>query len=108
MFEEYDENQKNQLDDIQIELECTDMKPNLLAKIEDFSPFSTRSTVFLATRMRCIGKKVLIEVRLKFEASFGFFFNPAQSFLRSPVQPAAQLKFFLLNLIFFRAQTTEQ
>ncbi|XP_023313741.1 zinc finger protein 596-like [Trichogramma pretiosum] len=40
LLQEYDENHENELDDIQIELECTDTKPNLLAvsKIEDFSP----------------------------------------------------------------------
>ncbi|KAL7293476.1 hypothetical protein TKK_0013234 [Trichogramma kaykai] len=40
MLQEYDESHKNERDDIQIELECTDTKPNLLAvaKIEDFSP----------------------------------------------------------------------
>uniref|UniRef100_A0ABD2XK51 C2H2-type domain-containing protein n=1 Tax=Trichogramma kaykai TaxID=54128 RepID=A0ABD2XK51_9HYME len=39
-LQEYDENHKNELDDLEIEMECTDMKPNLLlvAKIEDHSP----------------------------------------------------------------------
>ncbi|XP_014228762.1 zinc finger protein 711-like [Trichogramma pretiosum] len=40
LFQEYDENHENELDDLEIEMECIDMKPNLLlvAKIEDHSP----------------------------------------------------------------------
>ncbi|XP_023316598.1 uncharacterized protein LOC106653778 isoform X4 [Trichogramma pretiosum] len=40
LLQEYDENHKNELDDLEIEMECTDMKPNLLAvaKIEVYSP----------------------------------------------------------------------
>ncbi|XP_023313701.1 zinc finger protein 182-like [Trichogramma pretiosum] len=40
LLQNYDENHENERDNIQIELECIDMKPNLLAvaKIEDYSP----------------------------------------------------------------------
>ncbi|XP_023315886.1 uncharacterized protein LOC106648452 isoform X4 [Trichogramma pretiosum] len=40
LLQEYDENHKNELDDPKIEMECRDLKPNLLAvaKIEVFSP----------------------------------------------------------------------
>ncbi|KAL7302656.1 hypothetical protein TKK_0004716 [Trichogramma kaykai] len=39
MIQKYVENHENELDDLQIEIECSDMKPNLLAvaKIEDCS-----------------------------------------------------------------------
>uniref|UniRef100_A0ABD2WJF2 C2H2-type domain-containing protein n=1 Tax=Trichogramma kaykai TaxID=54128 RepID=A0ABD2WJF2_9HYME len=62
--------QENKLDDIQIKLECTDMKPNLLAvaKIEDYSPsqwpdsddYKSRSTIKLET-VGSVKKKILRE-----------------------------------------------
>ncbi|XP_014238896.1 zinc finger protein 717-like [Trichogramma pretiosum] len=62
--------QDNKLDDIQIELECTDMKPNLLAvaKIEDYSPsqrldsdeYKIRSTIKLET-VESVKKEILRE-----------------------------------------------
>ncbi|XP_014234611.1 zinc finger and BTB domain-containing protein 41-like [Trichogramma pretiosum] len=70
LLQEYDENHKNELDDLEIEMECTDMKPNLLAvvKIEVYSPnqypdsdeYKNRSKIKLET-VAVLKKEILKE-----------------------------------------------